>query len=350
MMRSILLVLFSIMPFSSVVPEKSPLVMLPSPSHPPLVTEESPNKDDSVPSNPFPDPNPDLVVFRGHQYTPMKGNGPKKGFKTRLGKIVLPAIYDEAGDFNKWGIAAVQIRKKDVQEQVKKHKQRIASYPTSYPVWNENPLGWFYINKKGEKIADAYETDNGPDYPTKDGYVRITKNGKVGVMHLSGKIIVPPKYTLCWLRSGKTPWIVGHGQQEVIKHEYPDHFGGTYGVLDSKGREIAPIHFSKIALFYMGPNHEIVDVKNNRILNVEKRQSFNYPPSDEQKFIDLGNPKRLMVLYRGQRAYVLYHNAKKELAVRKEPLYDDGSFLNAPMVSQYLIARDQLNKPKDHSH
>ena len=313
---------------------------------PPLVIEESPGDNRYC----FTDPNPDLVIFRGNNYTPIKGNGRKKGFKTWSGKIVLPAIYDEVEEFNKWGVAAVQIFKKDYQEHVKNYQKCMASYPTAYAIVNGNPLGWFYINKKGEKIADAYEMDNGPDYPTKDGYVRITKNGKVGLMHLSGKIIIPPKYTIFWLRCGKTPWITGHGQKEVFKIEYPDEFGGMYGVLDSKGREIAPIHFSKIALFYMGPNNEIVDVKNNRILNMEKHTSFNYSPADEKKFIDLKNRKYLMVLYRNKSAYVLYYNAKKELAVRKEPLYDDGSFLNASIVKEYLIARDTLKTPEGHSH
>ncbi|MBM3631648.1 MAG: WG repeat-containing protein [Alphaproteobacteria bacterium] len=115
MMRSIVLALFSIMPFSSVVPENSPQVMLPSPSHHPLVIEEEYDRG----THRFPDPNPDLVVFKGNQYTPMKGNGPKQGFKTWSGKIVLPAVYDAAADFNRWGIAEVQIRKKDVQDYIK---------------------------------------------------------------------------------------------------------------------------------------------------------------------------------------------------------------------------------------
>lgn len=306
----------------------------------PLVIEEHTNSTQEPSSNHFTDPNPDLVVFRGKNDTP-KSNGPKKGFKTWSGKIVLPAIYDEAWDFNKWGISAVRMRKKGWQEHelLERDRKRLASYPTSYPVFH-GTLGWFYINKKGKKIADAYETDNGPDYPTTEGYVRITKNGKVGLMHLSGKIIIPPKYTLLWLRSGQTPWIAGHGQQAVLIHGMAYEFGGTYGLLDSKGREISPIDFSKIALFYMGPNHEIVDVKNHQILNVEKQTSSKYAPSDEKKFIDRDNPRRLLVLYRDKSAYVLYRNAKKELAIRKEPLYDEGSGLKPELVKDSLLARD----------
>jgi hypothetical protein len=317
---------------------------------PPLIIEDTEKEWYlSSNSNAFIDPNPDLIDFTGNEYTPIK-DGPKIGFKTRSGKIVLPAIYDAAGNFNQWGVCAVQIRTKNGQESTKNWKKRMDSYPTSYPILNKNPLGWFYINKKGEKIADAYETDNGPDYPTEEAYVRFTKNGKVGLMHLSGKIIIPAKYTLLWLRSGQTPWIAGHGQREVFKIEYPDQVGGTYGVLDSNGKEIAPIHFSKIARFYMGPNDEIVDVKNHQILDVNNRTSYQYDPSDEKKFVDRDNPRRLLVLYRDKSAYVLYRNGKKELAVRKEPLYDDGSFLKASIVEEYLIARDRLKITKNHSH
>jgi hypothetical protein len=142
------------------------------------------------------------------------------------------------------------------------------------------------------------------------------------------------------MRSGQTPWIAGHGQQAVLIHGMAYEFGGTYGLLDSKGREISPIDFSKIALFYMGPNHEIVDVKNHQILNVEKQTSSKYAPSDEKKFIDRDNPRRLLVLYRDKSAYVLYRNAKKELAIRKEPLYDEGSGLKPELVKDSLLARD----------
>ena len=81
---------------------------------PPLVIEENPDDDDnrSRNENRFTDPNPDMVRFRGNKYTPIK-DGPKIGFKTWSGKIVIPAIYDGAGDFNKWGVAVVQIFKKE---------------------------------------------------------------------------------------------------------------------------------------------------------------------------------------------------------------------------------------------
>ena len=303
----------------------------------PLVIEEHTNSTQEPSSNHFTDPNPDLVIFRGNNYTPIKGNGQKKGFKTWSGKIVLPAIYMWAFPFNDYGIAEVKLDEREYKTNKTEHEKRVEGQIYTIPNMSS---GCFYINKKGKKIADAYETDNGPDYPTTEGYVRITKNGKVGLMHLSGKIIIPPKYTLLWMRSGQTPWIAGHGQQAVLIHGMAYEFGGTYGLLDSKGREISPIDFSKIALFYMGPNHEIVDVKNHQILNVEKQTSSKYAPSDEKKFIDRDNPRRLLVLYRDKSAYVLYRNAKKELAIRKEPLYDEGSGLKPELVKDSLLARD----------
>jgi hypothetical protein len=50
-------------------------------------------------------------VLHAQNLVPFRANNEKWGFKNKAGKIVLPAIYDDAAEFSD-GVAAVAIRKK----------------------------------------------------------------------------------------------------------------------------------------------------------------------------------------------------------------------------------------------
>ena len=262
---------------------------------------------------PFVAKNPKLIPFE----VPSKGKMGKMGYKNRSGKIVLPAIYSWAGPFNDYGIAPVACDKPITG----KHKPHAKGQIDD--VVPDNPLGCFYINEKGEKIADAYEVDNGWDYPTRDGIVRITKNGKVGLMHISGKILAEPQYTtLNHLRH--TPlWFTGRGQKVRRGGGGCCHgdteFGGTYGLLNSNGKEVAPVN-SQVERFYLDSDNKILTLK--------------------QIVKDIDTYRYFLVVYKGAQAYIVYRNAKNEWGLRRESEYDEGSGLKPELVKESLLVTD----------
>jgi hypothetical protein len=284
---------------------KPPLVIFP-----PLVHDSDEYEGDFTKKPPFVAKNPKLIPFEEAWN--------KHGYKDRSGKIVLPAIYKWASPFNDYGIAPVACEKPITGKHKPYAKGQIDD------VVPDNPFGCFYINEKGEKIADAYELDNGWDYPTRDGIVRIIKNGKVGLMHISGKILAVPQYTTLYIqhryqKNGLRLWESGQGQK--VRRGgccacSDSEFGGTYGLVDNNGKEIAPAKFSGIAEFHLDSDDKIIK-------DVE----------------DLHKYRRLVVLYQGKKAYVLYLNAKKELGIRRESLYDLDSGPKGDLVNKSLYAK-----------
>jgi hypothetical protein len=271
-------------------------------AEPPLVLFPAQNDtDDSLMQKP-------PVVAKNPILTPFEVAWNKNGYKDESGKIVLPAIYMWAFPFNDYGIAEVKLNEREYKTNKTEHEKRVEGQIYTIPNMSS---GCFYINKKGEKIADAFMFDNGHDYPLCGGLVRITKNAKVGLMHISGKIIVPPQYTTVQLWN-LTPSValVGQGQKMyrgVATCGCADlRVGGTYGLINPQtGIEIAPVEFSSVSRCFIDPHGTVVTIN----------------PSDYGKD-ELKPYKVLYLLYKGEKAYTLYNNDKNHLSVRPIPQYD----------------------------
>lgn len=96
------------------------------------------------------------------------------GYKTKTGKIALPARYDSVTAFGTGGVAAVLLDDKTSQ----------------------NP--WRFIDPSGKVLATPFMFDNGPDY-WQGGLARIVDDrGKFGFISTTGAIVVPPTYDFAY--------------------------------------------------------------------------------------------------------------------------------------------------------
>ena len=98
----------------------------------------------------------------------------RSGYKTRAGKIALPARYKDAMPFGPGGVAAVRL-----------------DDPRSTTPWR-------FIDPSGKVLATPYPFDNGPDY-WQEGRARIVDGrGKIGFIAATGEIVVPPTYDFAY--------------------------------------------------------------------------------------------------------------------------------------------------------
>jgi len=129
------------------------------------------------------------------------------GFKDAHGRVVIPARYRHAYEFNENGIAAVVISS-DLD-----HVRHI------------------FIDTTGKEIAQAYVFDNGHDYVV-GGFSRVVGYGKIGFMDIRGKVVIYPRYDFAWpMCAGLSVVCVGcrvpKGNGEIV--------GGRWGIIDSAG-------------------------------------------------------------------------------------------------------------------
>jgi hypothetical protein len=90
----------------------------------------------------------------------------RSGFKTRTGKVVIPARYAAVYAFSPMGVAAVI----------------------------DQASSYLFIDVSGKQLARAYAVDSGPDY-FQEGHARIWDQRKrIGFMSDRGKIVIPPKF------------------------------------------------------------------------------------------------------------------------------------------------------------
>lgn len=118
-------------------------------------------------------------------------NGDQFGFINKAGKLVVPAVYDDAFDFNE-GLAAVQ----------------------------KDGL-WGYINKSGVLVI-PFRYENAGRFA--EGLAPVMKNGKYGYIDMSGNTIIPFVYKFAYpFANGKA--LAGEEESEVV-------------VLDTRGNEV----------------------------------------------------------------------------------------------------------------
>jgi hypothetical protein len=155
-----------------------------------------------------------------------------KGYKNKSGKITIPAQFQHAMPFNKYGIANV-------------------CYETA--------RNCYKINTTGKNIAKSYEFDNGPDYEV-NNMSRIVENNKVGYISSAGKIIIPPQFDWIGIFNLSSPITVasiGCVSVRVPESEYSEMKGGKWGAIDKTGKIIVPIEYDrydakKTLTFYKG--------------------------------------------------------------------------------------------------
>jgi hypothetical protein len=80
------------------------------------------------------------------------------------GDVVIPFAFDEPVRFSAGGVAEVR-----------------------------DPAGWYYVDRKGARLFDAYLFDNGPD-PVAEGLSRFRQNGKIGFKDARHVVVIPATY------------------------------------------------------------------------------------------------------------------------------------------------------------
>jgi hypothetical protein len=80
------------------------------------------------------------------------------------GDVVIPFLYDEPVHFSAGGVAEVR-----------------------------DASGWFYVDRTGARLFDAYLFDNGPD-PVAEGLSRFRRSGKVGFKDARHVVVIPATY------------------------------------------------------------------------------------------------------------------------------------------------------------
>jgi len=106
----------------------------------------------------------------------------KQGFKTKAGKVVIPARYIDVYPFTPGGLAAV----------------------------TDGVTPFAFIDIDGNVFAKAYAFDNGPDY-YQEGYARVVApDGRIGyVSETSGRIEIAATYAKA------SPFCDGKAEVEV---------------------------------------------------------------------------------------------------------------------------------------
>ncbi|MDP3533695.1 MAG: WG repeat-containing protein [Alphaproteobacteria bacterium] len=168
-----------------------------------------------------------------------------RGYKNKSGKIIIPAQFQHAMPFNKYGIA---------------------------DVCYETAKNCYKIDATGKNIAKSYIFDNGPDYEI-GNMSRIIENNKVGYINSAGQIIIPPQFDWIGIFNLSSPITVvsiGCKSVQVPNSEYSEMKGGKWGAIDKTGKIIVPIEYDrsdhkKTLTFYKGTQaFELYEVSANQ--------------------------------------------------------------------------------------
>ncbi|MBK6608513.1 MAG: WG repeat-containing protein [Leptospiraceae bacterium] len=128
------------------------------------------------------------------------------GFKDKKGKVIIKPQYEMANSFSESGIAAVVVDGK-----------------------------WHFINLKGEKLARAFNFDNGPDY-FNSGLARILDSkGKFGYMDEKGKIVIKPRFDFASPFERSIARVCMGCKIDKSKDEHGEIIGGTWYLINKRG-------------------------------------------------------------------------------------------------------------------
>ena len=103
--------------------------------------------------------------------------------------------------------------------------------------------GYVYIDKTGKELAIAAIFDNGP-YPFWEGLAQIQKDGKLGFVDATGKVVIEP----VWDGAGRMCSARARVCQgcKLERHMYR---GGTFGYIDASGKIVVPLEFDDASEF-----------------------------------------------------------------------------------------------------
>ncbi|XDD53335.1 WG repeat-containing protein [Leptospira sp. WS4.C2] len=137
------------------------------------------------------------------------------GFKNKAGKVIIKPQYEQTMEFTK--------------EKV------------SFVVSNNR---WVCIDTKNNPLLEAFIYDNGPDYYS-EKLARFVENKKIGYFDSQCKKLIPAIYDFGFpFEKGYA--IVCSGCESKLDGEHSMIIGGKYGLIDRKGKIVAPIEYDSI--------------------------------------------------------------------------------------------------------
>ncbi|MCW7474566.1 WG repeat-containing protein [Leptospira levettii] len=159
------------------------------------------------------------------------------GFKDKKGKVVIKPQYEQTMEFTKSGVAFV----------VSKNK-------------------WVCINSKNQLLLESFLYDNGPDYIV-ESLARFVENGKMGFHNERCQKVIEAQYDFAYpFETGYAMVCLGCELQPEGEHKRI--VGGTYGIINRKGKLVLPIEYE--AILSIDVKKRIVEVKQDgKILNVK---------------------------------------------------------------------------------
>jgi hypothetical protein len=143
------------------------------------------------------------------------------GYRDSTGKVVIPARFQIAGEFSRYGIASVA-----------------------------DESGWQVIDVKGRTVVRPFLVDNGPD-DFSDGLARFQEGGLFGYFDERGQIVIPPRFEFAAAFSeGRAAFC--SGCREIRDGEHRRHAGGKWGFIDRQGLVVIPAQFDEVRDFRGG--------------------------------------------------------------------------------------------------
>ncbi|PJZ44899.1 WG repeat-containing protein [Leptospira brenneri] len=138
------------------------------------------------------------------------------GFKNKSGKVIIKPQYQHTMDFTKELVSFVVYENK-----------------------------WYCIDTKNNKLLEAFNYDNGPDYYS-EKLARFIENKKFGFFDSRCKKQIPATYDFVFpFEKGYS--IVCNGCE--IQSDGDEHsriVGGKYGIIDRKGKIVLPVEHDSI--------------------------------------------------------------------------------------------------------
>jgi len=205
----------------------------------------------------------------------------KYGFINYKGKVIIPATFDYARDFQE-GLAPIEINGKTGYMNIKGQLVIPATFDEG--TWFSEEFAavkqnnkWGYINKSGQTVI-PFQFEDADEFS--DGLATISKDKTCAYIDKTGAIVIPFIYEHCYdFRNGravvttkewehkyidKTGKVVNEQipPERQIPTAYPGHFevNGKRGMVNNSGDTIAKAIYQAIGNFHN--NRNIVEVNN----------------------------------------------------------------------------------------
>ncbi|HMU82428.1 MAG TPA: WG repeat-containing protein [Leptospiraceae bacterium] len=134
------------------------------------------------------------------------------GFKNAAGKVVIPARFVMAGEFNAFGFATV--------------------------IEGSKP---YLIDAKGTRKFEMFMFDNGPDY-FEEGKARYIEKGKMGFFDEQGRKVTPAAFDFAFPFEGGMA-VICNGCKRQEEGEHYRMTGGKWTLIDKTGKMLTPAVF-----------------------------------------------------------------------------------------------------------